>query len=76
MKIEIVSETTLEDGVKRILLKIAPKDFIYLGYTLESLEGVCNYTTVKREQPYMQVDVSPDFIDEFEKIFACLLLEN
>ncbi|MCK4654401.1 MAG: hypothetical protein KAU01_08145, partial [Candidatus Cloacimonetes bacterium] len=66
MDFKITSEKKLADGTKRFFIQVQNNELIYLGYFLESFEGWCNYTTPNRNEPILQVDVTPDFIDEFE----------
>ncbi|MCK4956100.1 MAG: DUF4911 domain-containing protein [Candidatus Cloacimonetes bacterium] len=64
------SEETLNDGTVRILLEVRKAELMYVVYFLESFEGFCNYTTPVRKEPFLQVDVSPDFVDDVKKILA------
>ena len=73
MDIKIIDEFELEDGCKRINIGISNRERIYLGYILESFEGWCNYTTPVKSRPIMQVDVAPDFIDDFMELFEFLV---
>lgn len=74
MDFKITSEKKLADGTKRFFIQVQNNELIYLGYFLESFEGWCNYTTPNRNEPILQVDVTPDFIDEFEKLL-CFIKE-
>ena len=73
MIFEILSETRLPDTTLRFLMKVKNSDLIYLGYFLESFEGWCNYTTIKEEQKFLQVDVSPSFVSEVKELLNCFL---
>ena len=66
MRFKELSKTTLQDGTKRINYSVQPSELFYFGYLLETLEGYCNYTTVKKEE--LQVDVVPDFFEEYKAI--------
>jgi len=68
MNFEIKKEYFLEDGTKRILVRIISEELLYLGYFLESFEGWCNYTTIKDKNKLLQIDVSPDYIRDFSKL--------
>ncbi len=58
-----VEETRLSDGSLRLLLDIEPHRFVTVGFILESMEGFCIYTTVRRDdRQFLQINVPPDFI--------------
>jgi len=63
MDFEIITENILNDRTKRVVLRVAPKDLLYLGYILESFEGWCNYTTIQKNEPFLQIDITPDYIE-------------
>jgi len=68
MKFSVVSKESLPDGTGRYLIQVPSEELIYLGYILESFEGLCNYTTPKSGEPILQVDVTSDYINEFQKL--------
>ena len=70
MNFKIKKEYFLEDGTKRILVRISSEELLYLGFFLESFEGWCNYTTIKDKNKLLQIDVSPDYIRDFSRLFA------
>ena len=72
MKFSIADRATLTDGTKRLMLNVPKEELIYLGYILESFEGLCNYTTPKKNEPFLQVDVTHDYIDDFNKLIQAL----
>ena len=72
MQFENVSSEILEDKTKRVILQVASEDLVYLGFILESFEGWCNYTTIKRNEPYLQVDIAPDYVDSTEELLDYL----
>ena len=72
MQFELISEEILSDDSKRIILKVEPDDLLYLGYILESFEGWCNYTTIKKGEPYLQIDVSPDYVNSIHELLDFL----
>ncbi len=72
MKIEILDQTLLPDGCSRFNIGVSDKERIYLGYILESFEGWCSYTTLHKSQPALQLDVVPDFADDFLQLFKFL----
>ncbi len=73
MKFSIAGRETLADGTERVIIKVASEELIYLGYILESFEGWCNYTTPNKNEPYLQVDVAPDYINDFNKLIQALI---
>ncbi|MCK5051673.1 MAG: DUF4911 domain-containing protein [Candidatus Cloacimonetes bacterium] len=72
MKFSISDRETLVDGTKRFIIKVPRQELIYLGYILESFEGWCNYTTPNKNEPFLQVDVTPDYLDDFNKLIQAL----
>ncbi len=72
MNITIKKESFLEDKTKRILIKIPSDELMYFGYFIEGFEGWCNYTTPDKSKSVLQVDVAPDFVEEFEKVLLVL----
>ena len=72
MNIQILEAIELQDGCQRLNIGVSKRELIYLGYILESFEGWCNYTTPDRSQPILQVDVAPDYVDDFGKLFDFL----
>ncbi|MFC1898249.1 hypothetical protein ACFLYJ_01630 [Candidatus Cloacimonadota bacterium] len=73
MNIKIVDRIQLQDGTSRFNISVDDKERIYLGYILESFEGWCNYTTPAKSQPILQVDVAPDFVRNFHKLYEFLV---
>lgn len=72
MNFSISDRETLGDGTKRFIIKVPREELIYLGYILESFEGWCNYTTPNKNEPFLQVDVTPDYLDDFNKLILAL----
>ena len=72
MKFELISEEILEDNTKRVILSVESEDLVYLGFILESFEGWCNYTTIKKSKPYLQIDISPDYVNQMEELLNIL----
>lgn len=72
MKFSIAGKETLSDGTKRLMLHVHKQELVYLGYILESFEGWCNYTTPDKKKPFLQVDVTADYIDDFNKLIQAL----
>ena len=72
MKFSVAGRETLPDGTERLMLNVPKEELIYLGYILESFEGWCNYTTPDKSEPFLQVDVTPDYINDFNKLIQAL----
>lgn len=72
MNISVVSTKSLSDGSERFLICVSAAELIYLGYILESFEGLCNYTTPKKGEPILQVDVTSDYIQDFNLVIQAL----
>ena len=72
MKFSEAGRETLADGTERLMLNVPKEELIYLGYILESFEGLCNYTTPDKNEPFLQVDITPDYIDDFNKLIQAL----
>jgi hypothetical protein len=70
MNFKIIETQELPDGTKRMILFVEPEELFYLGYFLETLEGYCNYTTIKKK--HLQVDTTPDYFDEFIRIIGIM----
>ena len=73
MKFSIADRKTLSDNTQRLLLKLPREELIYLGYILESFEGWCNYTTPDKSKPFLQVDVTQEYIADFNKLIQALI---
>lgn len=72
MNFKIVEQTDLEDGSLRILLEMPQADLIYMGFILESFEGWCIYTTPRKKEPFLQLDIPRDFISNVEELLEYL----
>ncbi len=70
MEIKEFDRTVLPDGVVRFCFAMPSENFLYAGYILESLEGLCIYTTPENNPDIMQIDVVPDLIKEFMSILT------
>ena len=68
MEIKEIDRTVLADGVVRFHFTMPSSNFYYLGYFLESLEGLCTYTNPPARKDLMQIDVVPDLIDDFLEV--------
>ena len=73
MNIQRIDTFFLEDSCKRYFIDVNQSELVYFGYFLESFEGWCNYTTINKNKSLIQVDVSPDYINEFEELIQFLM---
>jgi hypothetical protein len=76
MDINIVSEEILPDNTSRIILKIKAKELVYFGYIIESFEGWCNYTTIKKNEPFLQIDITPEYLGSVKELLQYLMSWN
>ena len=72
MQIKTLSEIILPDGVIRYQMEIPSASFLYVGFLLESFEGVCLYTTPDKNKKVMQIDVVPDYKQQFLQLLKTL----
>ena len=72
MNFFVADREILRDGTKRFMLNVPKEELIYLGYILESFEGWCNYTTPNKNEPFLQIDVTPDYLNDFNKLIKAL----
>ncbi len=72
MKLLLRDKITLFDGTKRYKIQLEDSEKIYLGYFLESFEGMCSYTTPDKTKPEFEVTVTPDYEESFEELFSFL----
>ena len=72
MNFEIKEQQQLEDGTERVLIRVQKDELVYLGYFLEAFEGWCNYTTPDKNQPILQVDITPDYVKHFNDLIDAL----
>jgi len=72
MNFSIVDRKTLNDGTHRLIIEVPREELVYLGYILESFEGWCNYTTPNKSEPFLQVDVTADYVQDFNTIILAL----
>ncbi|MCF7911523.1 MAG: DUF4911 domain-containing protein [Candidatus Cloacimonetes bacterium] len=72
MEITELSNIILPDGVVRFQYITPSANFLYLGYILESLEGLCLYTNPPENKGIMQVDVVPDLLNNFQEIITAI----
>jgi len=71
MKYDIVSKVINED-LGRWVLQVNEEDLILIGYILESMEGLCSFTTIKRNPCLLEILVLPDFYDTMQDVLNTL----
>lgn len=72
MRFDILHRKVLDDKTYRIDVEIDTSQLMYFGYFIEAHEGWCNYTTINKNPTVVQVDITPDFIDEFLELLGVL----
>ena len=72
MEFSVVDEEILADGCSRIYLRIPPANQVYLGYILESFEGWCFHSIVKKNEPLLKIDISPDYVANVKELLEFL----
>lgn len=72
MNFSIKEEIENPDGSKQLLLHIATEEQVYLAYFLESFEGWCFHSMVKKKKPLLRIDISPDYIQNVYELLEFL----
>jgi hypothetical protein len=72
MEIKEINRSILPDGVVRFQYAMPSANFLYLGYILESLEGLCLYTNPPDNKNVMQVDVVPGLLSEYKEVITAI----
>lgn len=72
MDFEIVSRTKVEGNSEELILKTEKNNLQLLGYVLETIEGMCHYTTVDKEETLLKVVYTLDFKNDVDKILQSL----
>ena len=62
MDFQIVDETDKPDGSRQLLVNIATKEQVYFSYFLESFEGWCFHSMVKKKEPLLKINIAPNYI--------------
>ncbi|HHE40039.1 MAG TPA: DUF4911 domain-containing protein [Candidatus Cloacimonetes bacterium] len=75
MDLEIVSRTKIEGNSEELVLKTEKNNLQLLGYILETVEGMCHFTTVDKEETLLKVVYTLDFKEDVDQILQ-LLKEN
>ena len=73
LDLKILAERYNSNGDKIYNFYVAPRDVVYVGYILESLEGWAFYTTIDEVLSIMHVEVIKDYVGDFEKFLGVLL---
>ncbi len=72
MDFEIVSRTKIEGNSEELILKTEKNNLQLLGYILETVDGMCNYTTVDKEETLLKVVYTLDFKNDVDQILQSL----
>lgn len=72
MDFEIVSRTKIEGNSEELVLKTEKNNLQLLGYILETVEGMCHYTTIDKEETLLKVVYTLDFKEDVARILQSL----
>ncbi len=72
MDFEVVSRTKIEGNSEELVLKTEKNNLQLLGSILETVEGMCNYTTVDKEETLLKVIYTLDFKNDIDQILRSL----
>jgi len=72
MDFEIVSRTKIEGNSEELVLKTEKNNLQHLGYILETVEGMCHYTTIDKEEILLKVVYTLDFKEDVARILQSL----
>ena len=72
MDIEVVSITKIQGNSEELVLKTEKKNLQLLGYILETVEGMCHYTTVDKEETLLKLVYTLDFKDDIDRILKSI----
>jgi len=72
MDFEIVSRTKIEGNSEELVLKTEKNNLQLLGYILETVEGMCHYTTIDKEEILLKVVYTLDFKEDVARILQSL----
>ena len=72
MDLEEVSRTAIKDNSEELVLRTDKSNVQFLGYVLETVEGMCHYTTIDKEKSLIKIVYTLDFKDDVDKIITSL----
>ncbi len=72
MDFEIVSRTKIEGNSEELVLKTEKNNLQLLGYILETVEGMCHYTTVDNEETLLKIVYTLDFKEDVDRVLQSL----
>ena len=72
MDFEIISRTKIEENSEELVLKTKKSNLQLLGYILETVEGMCHYTTIDKEETLFKVVYTLDFKEDVDQILQSL----
>ncbi len=72
MNFEVVSRTKIEGNSEELILKTEKNNLQLLSYILETVEGMCHYTTVVKEKTLLKVVYTLDFKNDVDQILQSL----
>ncbi|MBN2018067.1 MAG: DUF4911 domain-containing protein [Candidatus Cloacimonetes bacterium] len=68
MYFEITSRTPLDGHSEEMILKIDKNNLQLLGYILETVEGMCHYTTIDKDENLLKIVYTLDFKNDIDNI--------
>jgi len=74
MNFEVVSRTKLEGNSEELIIKIDKNNLQLLGYVLETIEGMCYYSTIDKDKDDSRVKIiyTIDFKADIDKILQSI----
>ena len=72
MELEEVSRTAVPDHSEELVLKTDKSNVQFLGYVLETVEGMCHYTTIDKEKSLIKIVYTLDYKEDVDKIISSL----
>ncbi|HEX37615.1 MAG TPA: DUF4911 domain-containing protein [Candidatus Cloacimonetes bacterium] len=72
MKIEEISRRYLDGNSEELIVHVDKKDLQLLGYILETIEGMCYYSTIDKDDSQVKITYTVDYKLDIEKILKSL----
>ncbi len=73
MKIEEISRKEIEGNSEELIVRVDKNDLQLLGYVMETIEGMCYYSTVDREDSQVRISYTLDYKNDVDKILRSLM---
>lgn len=72
MKIEEISRRDLDSHSEELIVQVDKNDLQLLGYVLETIEGMCYYSTIDKDNSQVKITYTMDYKSDVEKILQSL----